>query len=248
MYIAVFLCLIVSHGSPPWSTLRGSIFATQQICLFCPHLALKNPHSQTQSLRLDRCAAASHHSVQTLLEIIQSQNRHQDKIFLSSPPTVIGSVSRPRPLGYLLTPHKSLSTTSCQSFRMELPIAPRSCADSYVATRSRLRCLIFYHLQSTCTAILPASSYNSGDYSRPSSVLTAPSQQTPCILPRICSIIHCTIFIFAFAMDYALPWISDSCSYQAFFVSEIVSICTCSLRFRTTDLCSLLLLYRALLR
>lgn len=47
-----------------------------------------------------------------------------------------------------------------------------------------------------------------------------------CILPRICSIIHCTIFIFAFAMDYAPPWISNSCSNQAFFVSEIVSIRT----------------------
>lgn len=122
MYMAVFLCLIVSRGSPPWSSLRGSISAILQICLYCPHLALKNPPSQMRSLRLDPCAVASHHSVQTLLEIIQSRNRHQDKFFLSSPP---GSVSRHRPLGYLSIPHESLSTTSCQSFRMELQIAPR---------------------------------------------------------------------------------------------------------------------------
>lgn len=134
MYMAVFLCLIVSHGSPPWSSLRASIFAILRIYLYCPHLALKNPPPQT-SLRLDPCAVASHHSVQTLLEIIQSRSPHQNKIFLSSPPVVIGSVSRPLPLGYLSTPHESLSTTSCQSFRMELPTASRRCVDSCVAIR-----------------------------------------------------------------------------------------------------------------
>lgn len=134
MYMVVFLCLIVSRGSPPWSSLRGLIFAILQIYLYCPHLALKNPPPQT-SLRLDPCAVASHHSVQTLLEIIQSRSRYQDNFFLSSPPAVIGSVSRPLPLGYLSTPHESLFTTSCQSFRMELPTSSRRCIDSRVAIR-----------------------------------------------------------------------------------------------------------------
>lgn len=134
MYMAAFLCLIVSRGSPPWSSLRGSIFAIRQIYLYCPHLALKKPPPQT-FLRLDPCAVASPHSVQTLLEIIQSRSRHQDNFFLSSPPAVIGSVSRPLPPGYLSTPHESLSTTSCQSFRMELPTASRRCIDSRVAIR-----------------------------------------------------------------------------------------------------------------
>jgi hypothetical protein len=135
MYMVVCPCLIVSRGSPPWSSLRGSIFAIPQIYLYCPHLALKNPLPQTRSLRQDLCAVASHHSVQTLLEIIQSRSRHQDNSSLSSPLAMIGSVLRPLPLGCLSTPHESLFTTSCQSFRMGLSIAPRRCIDSCVATR-----------------------------------------------------------------------------------------------------------------